>query len=364
MYRTITLRILESFYRHRWLNLLPLIIMIVALGGYLATKKADYVSQGVVYINTPSLVKALDINSNTTNANLWSSPAQLTSDEINELMKTDAFVRAIIQKTDLEEAMTEGPVAVNQLFVSVREKMSIMILGNNQTAITASDEDSKIAYQLVNSLIENYIQWKINSQKTDSQTTLDFYSNLIGEYLTELNSAREDLRAYVGAHPEPIQGDRPYLEQFEIDRLNKQVSLTQDRYTNALGNEESAKLALSQIELNARQTYITIDAPEVAVMPTMSLKSLALTGGVFVVIGVLLSAGLIVAGLLIDKTLRFSLDVTQQLGLPVLATIPDTTAQVALENQQRHKKLTHKSSSKPSSQKPDELFGEAPGRSH
>ncbi len=329
MYRTITLRILESFFRHRWLNILPLIIMMAASGAYLVVKKADYVSQGMLYINTPSLVKALDINNNN-NANLWSSPAQVTTDEINELIATDAFVRAIIQKTDLEEYMTEGPVAVNDLFVAVREEVKVVSLGTNQTQISVTDENPKVAYQLVNSLIDNYIQWKINSQKTDSQATLDFYSNLIEQYKTEVDTARENLKAYISAHPEPIQGDRPFLEQFEIDRLNNQVNLSQDRLTAALTNEESAKLALSQIESNARQTYITIDAPEVAVEPTMSMKSLGLSIGVFLAVGAILSVGLVVLAMMMDKTLRFSLDVSQQLGLPVLAMIPDTAAGPAL----------------------------------
>ncbi len=352
MYRTITLRILESYFRHRWLNLLPFFIMIAASGVYLAITKSNYVSQGMLYVNTPSLVKALDINTNS-GTNIWSSPAQQTTDEINELMKTDAFVRAIIQKTDLEQEMTMGPVAVNELFISVRTKVKVVSLGSNQTEISANDEDPRVAYQLVNSLIDNYIQWKINSQKTDSQATLDFYTNLIAQYNTELDTAREDLKAYISAHPEPIQGGRPYLEQFEIDRLNNQVSLTQDRYTSALDNEESAKLALSQIESNARQTYITMDAPEIAVKPTLSLKALALNLGVFLALGVILSIGLVVGGMLMDKTLRFSVDVSQQLGLPVLAMIPDAGAS-ALPAKKQPKLLPPKAPD----DKPDETSGD------
>ncbi len=341
MYRTITLRILESFYRHRWLNLLPFILMVIASVAYLAVKKPDYVSQGMLYINSPSLVKALDINT-TTNTNLWTSAAQQTTDEISSLMKTDAFVRAIIQKTDLEEQMTEGPVMVNDLFVAVRDEVKVVSLGANQTEISVQDEDSRIAYQMVNSLIENFIQWKINSQKTDSQATLDFYSNLIVQYKAELDAAREDLKAYLGSHPEPIQGNRPYLETFEMDRLNNQVSLSQNRYTSALDNEEAAKLALSQVESNARQTYIIIDAPEIAVKPTMPLKTLGLSVGVFLAVGVILSLSLIILGMLTDKTLRFSLDITQQLGLPVLAMIPENGSGVTVGPGKDRKNLPNK----------------------
>ncbi len=337
MYRTIVLRILESYFRHRWLNLLPFLAMVVAAGIYMGVRKADYVSQGVLYINSQSLLTSLSDTSNS-NTSWWISPSQGTTDEINELIKTDAFVRAIIQRTDLEQRMSEGPVAVSQLFQDVRTKITVLSLGNNQTEISVSDSDPRIAYQLVNSLTENYIQWKMNSQKTESQAALDFFSNLIKQYKTEVDASRDSVKAYISAHPEPIQGSRPFQEQFEIDRLNSQVKLSEERYTSALEKEENAKLALQQVESNARQTYITIDAPEIPVKPTMSLKSLAMNLGMFLVVGIMLSGVLIVGGFMLDKTIRFTADATLQIGLPVLAMIPDTTSRSTALSGKKHKK--------------------------
>ncbi len=322
MYKSLSLHLLESYFRHRWLNLLPILILAIASVVYLFVSKADYVAQGSLYVNSQSLLASLtDLNNN--NNSLWVTPAQATSGEISELVKTDSFVRAMIKQTNLEATMAEGPAAVDEVFTNVRKEIDVTTSGNNQIQVSVSDSDPVLAYQLANSLIENYIQWKMNSKKTESQAAVDFFDKLITEYQVSLDQTRAELKAYIGAHPEPVRGSRPYLEQFEIDRLNGQIKAAQDRYGAALDKEENAKLSLQQIESDTRQTYILIDAPEVPIKPSLSLKKVGLSLAAFYVVGIFLSIALIVAGHLIDQTVRFTEDVTAQLGLPVLAMIPE-----------------------------------------
>ena len=284
--------------------------------------KADYSARGVLYVNSQSLLASL--TSQKDSNSYWVTPAQATASEINELMKTDAFVRAIIKQTKLESEMTAGPIVVNEAFVNVRKQIAVMALGENQTSISASDQDPIVAYQLVNSLIDNYIQWKMNSKKTESQSALDFFSNLITTYKVDLENSRTALIAYISEHPEPIRGDRPFLEQFEIDRLNGQISIAEDRLKSALDKEENSKLSLQQIESDTRQTYVVMDAPDIPVTTSTSLKKTAISLAVFLFVGLFLSAVLVVGGYLLDRTVRFSLDVSTQLNLPVLAVIPNS----------------------------------------
>jgi uncharacterized protein involved in exopolysaccharide biosynthesis len=303
---------------------MPVIIMIVAAGAYLALMKRDYVSQGSLMVNGPSLLASLSSLSNA-NSDVWLTPAQATTNEIGELVQTDAFIRAIIQGTDLEAEMALPAEQLNEVFDAIRENIYAVPQGDNQTLITVASDDPVIAYQLVNSLIDNYIQWKINSQKTESQTALTFFSGLIEEYKAELDVATANLQTYILAHPAPVRGDRPYLEAFEIERLNAEVSLAQVRYNSALNNEENAKLSLQQVETEAQQTYVMVDAPEIPTKPETSLRRIALNLSIFVVAGAVLSLGLIFITYLLDNTVRFSQDVKTQLDLPVLAVVPDTT---------------------------------------
>ncbi len=323
MLKSVFLNLLERYFRHRWLNLLPLLILSMAMVVYLVFMKVDYVAEGSLYVGNQSLLVSLNNVSDTSSNSYFMTASQATSSEIGELMRTDAFVRAIIRQTNLEEKMSEGQTTIDEVFIDVRKAIGLTATGRNQVQITATTSDPVLAFQLVNSLIENYIQWKMNSKKTESQAAVDFFSELITKYKAEVDQSRADLKAYISTHPEPIRGSRPYLEQFEIDRLNGQITATQSRYTSALDKEENAKLSLQQIESDARQTYMVIDAPTVPLKPEISLKKLGLSAAAFLAIGAILSVALVVANMLLDTTVHFSQDVNLHLDLPVLATIPE-----------------------------------------
>ena len=46
MIRNISLQLFESYFRHRWLNLLPILVMIIASGIYFLTMKVRLLRQG------------------------------------------------------------------------------------------------------------------------------------------------------------------------------------------------------------------------------------------------------------------------------------------------------------------------------
>jgi hypothetical protein len=58
-------------------------------------------------VNNQSLLTSLSAVPNN-NTNWWITPAQATGNEINNLLQSNAFIRAIIQDTDLEQYMS-GP---------------------------------------------------------------------------------------------------------------------------------------------------------------------------------------------------------------------------------------------------------------
>ncbi|MFZ0547767.1 MAG: hypothetical protein WAM60_20130, partial [Candidatus Promineifilaceae bacterium] len=125
-------------------------------------------------------------------------------------------------------------------------------------------------------------------------------------------------------HPEPTRGNRPEVEVLEIDRLQNVLSVASDRYSRALDQLEGARLATIQAEADVRQTYFVVDAPMVPSDPSISRRQLAVSGLIFVFVGVVIAAAAIVGGALLDRSLRFPMDVEQWLDLPVLALVPET----------------------------------------
>lgn len=325
MARLIILRILETYFRHRWLYLLPIVLMVAAAAVFIYAAKPKYQSQGVLYVQQESLLASMTAVTNN-DGSWWMTPSQATANQMNELLQTDAFVRAVIQQTDLEAEMQKGQTHADKVIKETRKAVWVASQGDNQVLVGAAHEQPEVSYQLVHGIIEGYIQWQVNAQRAESQSAYLFFADLLQRYETDLNAAREAMRDYLRAHPEPLHGERPSLEQLELARLQSEIDVAAARYASTLDKEENAQLSLAQIESDARQTYLLIDAPRLPIEPSTSLKQLAINAAIFIAAGLVLSAGAIVGAAVLDSSFRFPIDIEQRLRLPVLATLPDTTA--------------------------------------
>ena len=323
MVRLVVLRLLESYFRHPWLNLLPIVGMIGLAGYFLLNLEQKYQTEGILYVQNESYLASLT-NVRASDVSWYLTAAQITSNEINELLRTDSFVRAIIKETDLEDKMSEGESAVDETIQETRNSVWVFSTGDNQVSIDANHEDPKIAYQLVNALIDVYLRWQVNGEQAENETANSFFVDVIDLYNSELAAAREDMVQYVEQHPQPLRGDRPETEQMEINRLQAAVDLAASRVASALDKEENTRLAMAQIESDTRQRYILIDAPEIPLEPEVSLKKIALQAGAFVAVGVFLTMAAIFGAAVLDRSFRFPIDVKNRLELPVLSNLPDT----------------------------------------
>jgi capsular polysaccharide biosynthesis protein len=323
MLKLVILRLLESYFRHRWLYLLPIVGMIGLATYFVLNLDQKYQTEGVLYVQNQSYLASLtDVRAS--DVSWYLTAAQITNSEINDLLQTDSFVRAIIQETDLEKEMTKGETAVDETIQETRDSIWVYSTGNNQITIGASHEDPKLAYQLVSALIDVYLRWQVNAEQAENETANSFFVDVIDLYNSELAAAREDMVQYVQMHPQPLRGDRPETEQMEIARLQAAIDLSSSRVASALDKEENTRLAMAQIESDTRQRYILIDAPEIPLESEVSLRKIAMQAGAFVGAGIILTIVAIFGAAVLDRSFRFPIDVNNRLDLPVLSILPDT----------------------------------------
>lgn len=318
--RLVLFRLSESYFRHRWRYLLPLGLMaLVATYAFLAAKP-EYISRSVMYVRQESFLASL--TSVYEDAFSWVTPAQATANELGELLQTDAFIRSLVLLTDLEAEMNAGPVAMAETLEETRDEIWVEVLGDNLVLVSATSEEPQLAQQLVNATIETFIQWKIQADREGSVAAQTFFATLIETYEADVELARQAMEDYLSAHPVPVRGERPEIETLRIDQLQATIDLASTRLANALNKEEEARLAMSQAESDARQTYLLIDAPRLPLEPERSLKAMLVNTLIFMSAGVILSATGIVGSALLDRSLRFPIDVRHELDLPVLASVP------------------------------------------
>lgn len=326
MIRLVIQRLLESYFRHRWLYLVPVVAMAWAALYYVSTLPPKYIARATMYVQNDTLLGSLTALQ--TEGFGWSTPAQATVNEFYQLLNSHAFLRAIVDGTDLEIKMNQGPTAVPDTLWEARQAIWVQTLGDNLILIGAAHEMPRITHQLATSTIETYIQWKINLNRDESVAAQTFFADLIATYRTDVESARAALTTYLLEHPKPVRGERTENEEVEIVRLQAIVDGAVERLHHAENQEENARLALVQSESTVRQTYFVMDAAERPLAPERSKKELLTYVALFVMAGVCISATGIVGGALLDRSFRFPIDVSHGLHLPVLAMVVDSPLRI------------------------------------
>ncbi len=321
MIRLFLLRILESYFRRPLLNLLPIAVMIGIAGIFIVTAEPTYNASGTLFVQDQTLVQSLNEIS-LDGRSFWTTPADAFNSQLAQLLETEAFIRSLIQGTNLESQLAADPETTTEIMDEVRSTVQVEVLGDSLVRLGADYSDPQVAYQLANRLVEAYVAWKFNSDFQDSSSAQQFFAEMIPAYQEELEQTREDLRLYLEQYPVPIRGERPEDEALEVERLQSAIQQAEEQLQDVMAKEESARLLMIQAEQNIRQAYIVIDAPVVPTEPLTGLRTLALQGLIFVAVGIFMSIIGVVGSALLDRSLRFPSDVQVGTHLPVLATIP------------------------------------------
>ncbi len=320
MIRWAILRFFEAYFRYPRRYWIPVGIMLVLAGINLGISTATYISRSTLYVEKTTLLSSL--SSLREDGLSWVTPAEATIGELKEMLATDAFVRSMVQLTDLEAAMTGGSEAVDQTLQEARKAVWVEALGTNLVQVSAAHENPEIARQLVSAVVEVYLRWKINADRDEGAAALSFLNEQVAVYRAQLQSAEADLLAYLETHPEPLHGDRPANEAVEISRLQRAVDAATDAYDKAQEDLQSSQFNAAVVERQVRRTYLLVDAPLESEPPGLSKKKLLFSFGVFGAVGFMLSILMVAGAALLDRTLHFAGEGAGLLNLAVLTVLP------------------------------------------
>lgn len=309
-------RLLETFFRRRWMNMAPLAFC-CALGLVTVVNQPEkYVSEGILSAAPDTLVANLS-NLSLDNS-FGTTPAAVASRRINEQLRSDDFALQLASRAGLQPSLDAGLIGPQ----FVRTRVVAVPDGENLLKVRATTEDPELSFRLATSAIDTFIDWVINDDVIESQTAQSFYEGIAANYLTSVDAAQAALDQYLSANPAPPFGSRPRAEESEIAQLNAELDRATGRYTAALANIEEAKLASELALLDVRQRLRVLDPPTTPTLPTAGLRAMVMTFGVFVALGAGLTLGLVTLTAFLDKTIRTAGDVRSRLGVDLAATIP------------------------------------------
>ncbi|MFV9507157.1 MAG: hypothetical protein AB4911_21615 [Oscillochloridaceae bacterium umkhey_bin13] len=319
MIRLILLRVLEEFFRHR-LRYIMLFVLPVIVGVLLFVfVPASYFVRGTIYVQRESLLTSLAAVRQVTQ---FTTPAQATLSEVSSLINTDTFALAVLAQTNLRDIAVDGPRNRDWALREYRRSVYAMAEGTNIVVIAATHDDPILAQQMAAETMNAYVAWRVNFERADSETAQRFFADQMVLYEEQLAFAEQDLRDYLLMYPDPIRGNRPSEEQFEIARLQRTITEATSRLTDARAKEEDARLSLAKVNSESFQEYLVIDAPSIPNSPPSLLGRAVRMIGFGVAAGLGLSIGWMILMIASDRSFYFPTDVRYGLRQPTLAMLP------------------------------------------
>jgi Mrp family chromosome partitioning ATPase/capsular polysaccharide biosynthesis protein len=318
MSKNFTLRLLDTFFRRKWLYLLPLMFLVGVGLLNAATMERSYRSTGTLYVERETFLASLTAVRGGEVG--WDTPARHYNTKLAALLQTDAFIEEVADSAgvDAGDYASQG-----EMLFEVRQAIVSWPAGTNLLRVAVDHPDAQTAHRLAQSVVDTFTQWQIDADVSESSAAEQFLSELIVQYEREVAFARDLLDDYL-AETEPVADQqRTLAEQIQIDRLTADVALAESRLFTALGKEEEARLATAQTEGNVRQQVRFVDLPAVPAAPEPILRHAAQQLVVFAVIGSILSMAALAVATALDRSVSNESDVRDRLNAGLLGSVPE-----------------------------------------
>jgi capsular polysaccharide biosynthesis protein len=310
-------RFLETFFRHKWLILLPP-LLIPLIVGPLAIMNAPsyYESSAGVWVDRAQYLQSNE------SVNIYLSPAQNQINRLGDLLRTRAFLMAIIGRTPLGPlAATEaGERAVRDAFI---KGFSVFPSGDRVVTVRFRSSNPQLSVQMVNAVIETFKEQLATDRINQAVIATSFYESRLKTAEDELGKANEALRRYLAANPrlttiDPERGAasttaaRLGLPASAIDPQMAELLRQQDTQQ---GEVERLRSALEQARLSSSAAlegqevgFQVVDQAQMPTQLTRERRKALLVPVAGVVVGAGLSAILLVLLVASDRAVRSEQD--------------------------------------------------------
>jgi capsular polysaccharide biosynthesis protein len=322
-------KLLEAFFQHKLLLLLPPILItgIVAPVVVLTTPPA-YESSVSVWIDRPTYLNYKDPSTS------WLSPVQSQSNRLNELLHTRAFLTDVAARTSLAPLNNS---AAGQARIADLMNKSVTI-GGASTITTASEHllvvrvavsSAQLSFELCKGIIDAYQEKTAADQADQAGVAVDFYAQRVKDLQVPLNTASQNLRRYVASRQDADPGQALDGAQLNLPAamLDPRLGALQTAVQAAQVDVNTAQAALSQAQQDALTSatgqqygFQVLDAPQLPTAPTSQIKKIIIYPIAAFVVGLALSATLLVLFVYSDRSVRSEVDLAP--GLRLLGSVP------------------------------------------
>ena len=312
-------RVLEAFFRHWVLVLLPLFAVPLDVTAWVFSTPPQYEAQAGVWVE-----RATYLSSSSDELTRYLPPASVQRGRLMELLQTRSFVNSVVKGTPLSPlaATAEGSAEIDQIFA---RDFDVAQNGDHFLVVHFRAVDSATALSVVNSVVEAFRTRLSDDRRLQAQLAISFYQSLLSDSQTALSSARSDLAKYLTANPKVAVT----LAQngSEVARLDPQFADLQGRVDASSRDADNARSSLQAAQLDVSAANKSdalglqiVDPASVSAAPSRQLKKLLVYPIVGVLVGAVLAGSLLLLFTLLDHSVRSLTDLA--IDTPILGTIP------------------------------------------
>ena len=325
------IRYLETFFRHRLLVLMPLLLAGAMSIGISLAQPRSFESSARIWFYGSSLSPNA--------AQPGVSVADRQAAVFYELLGSRAFDLKVGQRGPLTAyvAATNGPRSLlsrglaklglsslagqppsvdDQVSTILSKRVAVVPGGPEVVAITFRAADPEVAKGTVQALVDQFSDEVLANRKTEAQTVVDFFEQQVKDQAAAVASAGADLSKYVAAHPRAAGTDVTLIA------LQHTADAAKQRYDESLLQLGQAKLDLAAQSQAGGSGFRVIDPPTTPSQPLSRLPDLLRAGMGGLLAGLLVAACGLIALTAADSSVRRAAEIRQALGLRVVGEIP------------------------------------------
>jgi uncharacterized protein involved in exopolysaccharide biosynthesis len=321
-------RLLETFFRHKLVLLLPpLLIPLLVTPPALLTAPIIYETYAGIWVDRPTYLSYND------GWNRYITPAQNQSSRLSELLRTRSFLDEVAKRTSLAP-LVGSPRGEERIQEIIGNGLTIYPSGTNLLVLRFHADTSQLAFQLLNAILEAFRDNSANDRINQAALATSFYQSSLEDARAQLQKAQDALRQYLASNPQSVisgtlraSTDSPSGLALSQQPLDPELAELQRAVDFAQSEVEHQKTALDQASLDASASlqgqelgFQVVDEPQQPTSPVRQLRSRLIFPAAGLVVGLLLSAVLLVLLMAGDRVVRAEADLGP--GGRVLGVLP------------------------------------------
>jgi len=227
----------RNFWEYKWLALATAALLSILGWAAVVIAPDKYEVSTRVYVDTRSMLKPI-----LKGMTVESAVTESAAENMKGILLARPNLEIIARKTGLDTGI-ESSAAYEKMIMALTEK--VMISGgreyNNVYTIMYTNRDPIMAKNVVQSLLDMFVERVIGANRLDTDVTKKFLDEKISEYEIRLSGAEERLKEFKKENPGVlINDDRTYFTRLEAMRTQLQTARLD------LQEQEHRRIALSK----------------------------------------------------------------------------------------------------------------------